>query len=261
LKTKRLYTKLMLCLAVILLMSGSVTLADNSSNGLSISPDKINVSAFYNGSEVEISANVYDCDDAVIVLKGKDEEVALNRKGRVAGIWLNVAQITISGLPEAYILAASKELDSICSAGEQEKLGLGKQALKRSMKVSSNKPLTGKEFEEFLKLKMHNGTYDMKEKVEFEPAEQGMQRVTSHFKVPSVMAPGIYNVHLLCFKQGKLESEMTSDLEIDRIGMPKLMISLAYNHAALYGLFAILVAMGVGILMDVIFNSVPGSGH
>jgi uncharacterized protein (TIGR02186 family) len=210
---------------------------------------------------VQISADVSDCDDAVIVLKGKEEEVTLNRKGRVAGIWLNVAQITISGLPDAYILATSDDLDSICSPREQEKLMLGKQALRGLMQISSNKPLTGKEFEEFLKLKTHNGTYDMKEKVEFEPARQGMEKVSSHFKIPSVMPPGTYDIHLLCFKQGKLEKEMKSELKIERISMPRLMISLAHKHAALYGLFAILVAMGVGILMDVIFNSVPGSGH
>jgi len=187
--------------------------------------------------------------------------VTLNRKGRVAGIWLNVAQIMIDNLPDAYILAASKNLDSICPPEEQEKLGLGKKALQCLMHISSSMPLTGKEYEEFLKLKIHNGTYDMKEKVEIEPLSQSMRRVSTQFKIPSIMAPGTYKIQLLCFKQGKLENQRETELKIERIGMPRLMISLAYKYAALYGLLAILVAMAVGILMDVIFNSVPGSGH
>lgn len=245
----------------LIILSGNTSLADTNSGSLAVSPDLINISAFYNGSEVQISANVPACDNAVIVLEGKDEEVTLNRKGRVGPIWLNVAQLTIDGLPDAYILATSDNLDSICSLQEQNTLRLGKHALRELMQLSSNKPLTGKEFDEFLKLKVHNHTYNMKEKVELEPGQQGTEKVSTHFKVPSIMAPGDYKICLFCFKDGKVENQLESSIKIERTGMPKLMNSLAYDYAALYGLIAILVAMGVGILMDIIFNSVPGSGH
>jgi hypothetical protein len=79
--------------------------------------------------------------------------------------------------------------------------------------------------------------------------------------IPSHMPPGKYDIHLYCFKEGKVLKEETTFLEIKRIGLPQLMINLANNHPAVYGLVAILVAMAVGLLMGVIFSSLPGKGH
>ena len=79
--------------------------------------------------------------------------------------------------------------------------------------------------------------------------------------VPSGMPSGDYDIHLYCFREGNLVEERAARLNIDRIGLPHFMINLAYNHAAEYGLLAIIVAMAAGIIMGVIFSSLPGRGR
>jgi len=37
--------------------------------------------------------------------------------------------------------------------------------------------------------------------------------------------------------------------------------TMAFDHAAVYGIFAVLIAMLVGIVMGVVFHSRPGAGH
>ena len=116
-----------------------------------LSPEQIEVGLFYHGADVQVTADIPACDGAVLVLKAEEEEITLNRKGRVAGIWLNVAQVTISGIPRVYVLAGSKQLDDLCPEDVQLQLGLGFRSLRQRMKVASEKSLIGTEAEEFLK--------------------------------------------------------------------------------------------------------------
>jgi uncharacterized protein (TIGR02186 family) len=249
-----------ICLIFMLLFNASSFSAE-SQDSLTVVPDLIEINTFYHGARVKVLANVGSCDNAVIILEGQDEEVTLNKKGRVGIIWMNIAQITISGLPEVYIYTASDELDSISSPAIQEKLGLGLKSLRPRMEVHSDQPLTGNEFDQFVKLKTRVGTYSTDNKIELRQLSTGGMELSSELPIPSHMPPGKYDIHLYCFNGGKMIKGETAFLEIKRIGLPQLMINLANNHPAAYGLVAILVAMAVGLLMGVIFSSLPGKGH
>jgi uncharacterized protein (TIGR02186 family) len=242
-------------------MACTTAFAGEASGSLTVVPNQIQIGAFYNGSEVRISAETAPCDGAVMVLTGEDREVKLNRKGRVAVIWMNVARIDIGGLPEAYILAASGELDRICSKGTQAELGLGLESLRPRMRISSDQPLEGREFDQFLKLKIHNGAYRIGLEIERESVTPETDRISAVLPIPSGMPPGMYHIDLYCFKQGNLVEKHRQELRIEIVGLPQFMINLVYRHAAAHGLLAIVVAMVVGILMGVIFSSSPGKGH
>jgi uncharacterized protein (TIGR02186 family) len=227
---------------------------------LNLAPTEIDVGIFYRGTRVRAEATVSECDGAVLVLEAEPEDVTLNRKGREAGIWLNVAQVTISNAPRVYILASSGELDDICSQAVQRDLGLGIRSLRDRMRVNCEKHLVGTEVDEFLKLKTRGGTYNTDIKIKLTPADKG-QKLAALLPVPATIPPGIYRVSLYCFKDGELTLRGSSDLTIRRVGVAEMMASLAHKHAAEYGVLAVIVAMVVGIVMGVVFHSLPGSGH
>ena len=221
-------------------------------------PDLIRIGTFYDGSEVHVSAITDSCDGAVIVIEGKDQEVTLNRKGRVAVIWMNVARITIDGLPRAYILAATGKLDNICSKETQDELSLGLESLRSRTEISSDQSLTGTEFKEYLKLKIRDGTYSVNNTASLSPSSGGKEEISSILPVSSVTPPGEYDIHVYCFRQGRLFADYISQLTIERIGLPGLLMNLASKHSALYGILAIIAAMVVGLIMGIIFSSLPG---
>ena len=84
-------------------------------------------------------------------------------------------------------------------------------------------------------------------------------KATAVLPLPSAVPPGEYEVELFCFKAGELIARSSAPLIVERSGLPKLMTDLAFNHAAAYGVLAIVVAMTVGIIMGVIFRSRGGS--
>jgi uncharacterized protein (TIGR02186 family) len=251
----------LICLAAILSLPRSVSSADENPSQITIEPDQIKVGTFYDGCDVLVSATVTSCDGAVIVLEGKEQEVTLNRKGRVAVIWMNVARITVGGLPEVYILAASDSLDNICSEVTLQELELGLNSLRSKIKVSSDHPLTGDEFEQFLKLKEYGGTYDTDIKIDLKSISPDRQVITAVLPIPSGMPPGSYDIKLYCFSQGNLIGKQVGRLEIKSIGLPCLLMNLAEGHAAVYGILAIFVAMAAGLIIGIISNILSGRGN
>lgn len=235
--------------------------AFDSTIALQLAPPEIEVGVFYRGTDLQVEGDVPDCDGAVLVLEADSDEVTLNRKGREAGIWLNVAQVTVSGAPKVYLLASSKRLDDLCSEGIQRELGLGIKSLRDRLTVTCTKPLVGTETEEFLKLKKQSGTYNTDIDLILTSMNGGHQKLSALLPIPATVAPGCYYVALYCFRNGELVSRGMSELNIRRVGLVHIIATLAQQHAAEYGVLAIFVAMSVGILVGIIFHSLPGSGH
>ncbi len=225
---------------------------------LNISPDKINVGTFYDGTSVRVSADIPSCDGAVLVMEAGNDEIRLNRKGRVAGIWLNVARVRVRNVPTVYILATSDKLDDICPPEKRRELRLGRDYLQNQIRFESDKPLTGSEFDEFLKLKTDNGTYKMDIGIDLEITEPGKMKLSTTLPIAPTIPPGTYNIMLYCFAGGDPIGRGTARLTVESVGLARLMVHLAENHAAVYGILAIVVSMVVGIMMGVIFNWLRG---
>jgi uncharacterized protein (TIGR02186 family) len=252
-------------LFLILLWPASIGAAgEGSADGtvqMTAVPNHIRVGTFYNGTGVRIDATVPVCEQAVVVIEGEKEEVTLNRKGKVILLWMNVGRIAVRNAPNVYILAASDNLEAVCPREEREKLRLGFDALRNDIAFDSNKPLTGAEFEEFLKLKRHTGTYDGDTKVILGPISGDTRTLAATLPIPAVIPAGDYDVRLYCFTRQELVAEASIPLSIEKIGLPFLASSLAYEHAALYGVLAVVIAIVTGISIGAIFSLKSGRGH
>jgi uncharacterized protein (TIGR02186 family) len=224
-------------------------------------PNEIRIGTFYHGTGVRITAEVPACDGAVLKIEGPDEEMVLNKKGKVTAIWLNVAKVTVNKAPRVYILAASGKLEDFCSAQERKDLRLGLEALKQRIVFESDKPLSGWEFDEFIKLKEHAGTYSFDTPVELGPVKDDKQKLTADLPIPSAMPPGQYTIQLMCFRNGNLAESGEVQLLIEKSGLPLFLTTLGFDHAAVYGVLAIVVAMLAGIIMGIIFSSRSGRAH
>ncbi len=244
---------------IICLLYGANSFGENSAPYDSvitpnISPDKIDVGTFYNGAKVQVSADIPECDGAVIVMEAGHDEIELNRKGRVAGIWLNVAKVKVENVPTVYIMATSENLDSLCTPATRRELRLGLEYLRNQIQFKSDKPLIGSEFDEFMKLKTDNGTYKMDVGIDLERSGAGSMKLTATLPVAPTIPPGTYNIRLYCFKNGESIGRGTTKLTVESVGFARMLTNMAKNHGAEYGLLAIAVSMLVGILMGFVFS-------
>ncbi len=246
------------CLLIIVL-ADSAAAAGNLD--LTAEPDHIRINVFYHGAQINISAIVPDCDGTVIKIEGKSEDVMLNRKGKVALIWLNTAKVTFKNAPQVYILAASDKVANICSPQAREELGLGLDILKKRITIESEKALNGSEFDNFVKLKEHMGTYDVEIPIHLGSPGVNRQKLFTILPISSAMPPAEYIIQLYCFREGNLIARDSTQLSIEKVGLPRFLTSLSSRKPAAYGILAIVLAMMTGIIMAIIFRSRTGRTH
>jgi uncharacterized protein (TIGR02186 family) len=224
---------------------------------VSVVPDAIDIHAFYKGTDVEVRANLpVDCDGAVVKIQGDAEKISLNKKGRVSFLWLNVDDVTMLNAPDIYILNASAPLENFSDSNTRQQLLLGYEALKEHIKIQGSKALSGSEFPEFVKLKESSGAYRQATTAllaSTPDSKHNSFRALLH--IPPVMPSGSYQVHLYYFKNRALEGESSTLLKVEKVGIPRYLHSLAFNHPAFYGVFACVIAIVTGIIMSSIFGS------
>jgi uncharacterized protein (TIGR02186 family) len=224
---------------------------------LFVIPDKISINAFYKGTEVEIRSELpLDCDAAVVKIQGDDEEITLKRKGKVYIFWLNVDDITISRAPGIYILNSSAPLEKACSVDGQRKLVLGYDALKARIGIQGKNALSGSEFSDFITLKEHSGSYSQSSTAQLVPAADNKGKsLRTVLHIPPVMPSGDYQIQMYYFKDRTLLGESSAPLSVQKVGLPRYLYSLAFEHPAFYGVFACIIAMITGFIMSLIFGS------
>ena len=258
--------KVIICLlmfSLVIFYCHDLQAGENSENvkNFKINPDYIDIGAFFDGAQVTVSAEIPECDGVVIELEGKIQDIVLNKKGKKAFLWLNVAQMTVKNAPSVYIIDSSDKLNKICSVQELEKELIGYAALKHKITFQSDKSLTGSEFDEFIKLKEHNGSYNITSRAIISPFSGGRQKVESILTIPSFILAGEYELFLYCFKNGSLISKASSTFLIEEVGLTRLTKNLAFGNPVIYGISAIIIALAAGIIIGILFSKKAAGRH
>jgi len=223
---------------------------------------KIEVGINYRGDRVELFGTLGNTDaDAVVVkLLSPPETVKLNQKGRVGPFWMNLKQHSVENVPFLYQVNASDKFERIFSPDQAEKLGIGFAALKQQMKIrtTKGKPDPGDPeiiFQGLLRLKMREGLYQLDDQAI--TIKEG--RLFKHsFAFPAATKEGDYQVVTFLFKQGRLVHQTTDTIHVKKIGLIAKLVQWAQEFPKLYGLSAVVIALGAGLLVGFIFK---GGGH
>jgi Putative transmembrane protein (Alph_Pro_TM) len=226
---------------------------------LQLTPDVVEISSFYQGRNVALTGTLPAGLDAVVEVMGPTTEEHLMRKGRRGPLWMNVGQIKVDGAPSIYIvLTTAADLlgkgQSASSWGFPALL----QHLSLSGDLQENEHALFKK--QFLELKESQKLYaaapgDLK----LAPAGDGRQKITGKFWLPSNLKPDTYKVCLTTVREGQAVDRVCTDLPVQMVGFPAFSMTMAYQHAALYGLLAVLIAIVVGFIMGYLFKG--GGGH
>ena len=230
--------------------------AAGAQSGLQVNPPVVEISTFFHGLEVTVTGTIPAGHQAVAEVTGPVSEEHLMRKGRRGPLWMNVGEINVSGAPSLYLVLASAPA---LVTGEAP---WGFAALMKHISLSGQvQPDEQTKFQEqFLLLKKSQQLYAaMPEGLKTAPAADGRLAVTGKFWLPSNVRPDTYKVCLAAVLDGKATEQQCADLVVKMVGFPALLMSLAYQHAALYGILAVVIAILTGFIMGYLFKG--GGGH
>lgn len=228
------------------------------------SKNRIDVSLSYHGDLVHFfGVNPVANSDLVVRLTAeKSEELKLSVKGRFGPFWMTVKQYEVTGIPLVFKIHANKPLAQIISPAVMEELGLGYPALKKKMQMHLIRGTAAPEdadlvFQGVLKIKERSNLYNIVEDPERLKITDG--RLFRHyFRFPPAATEGIYLVESFAFVNGELVGYGKDQIEIRKVGLAHWLTYTSQNYAVAYGIMAVLIAMGAGLFVGVIFKK---GGH
>jgi uncharacterized protein (TIGR02186 family) len=207
----------------------------------------------FTGADILLFGAVEGPGDVVVTVRGPDRDEIVRRKVRIAGLWMNGAEVRFSGVPVFYAYFASKPPAEILTEEIAEIHQIGTE----NLNLRSDTPRPEAEIDAFraalLRAKERQGLY--------QPNPGGLvflgQRLfRANLVFPGNVPTGSYRVDVLLIREGQVVSAQTTPLYISQAGVSADVYEFAHRQAALYGALAIVLAVGSGWLAGVVFRRV-----
>ena len=217
-----------------------------------LSNSLVAITTGFTGTEVLLFGTIDGDGDVVVVVQGPRDQIVVRRKDRVAGIWINRAQMVFDEVPGFYALAASAPIREIVSRGAAARLEIGAENL-RVQPPPDAPPEAVEAFKAALIRNMETaGLYTAEpETIRFLGPRQLFR---TDLRVPANAPTGIYTVAVYLFRDGDVASAEITPLFVSKVGFEARVFDFAHNYALGYGVLAILIAAVAGWLASIAFR-------
>ncbi len=250
--------------------------AQASPPSLKLSPDTIQMGAFYSGAKVRIEGTAPAGSQVLVVIRGDENDEFFNKKGRVGPIWVNTDRIHVTAAPSVFLSFSSADVSSFLDRNSIDTYQLDEQAIKNRLasrchcKCNPNarhRTASGSLAEcagvepdpqyrelirnSFLALKLREGRYQTHpDAVRMASAAGVDTRYTVDLDWPKSATAGTYRVEMYACKDRMVRARTAALLRVVEVGFPAQMAALSSRHPWIYGLIAVLTGIIAGFAMD-----------
>lgn len=204
------------------------------------------------GTDVLLFGSTEGQGDVVIVVRGPPGKEVVRRKARVAGIWVNDAELAFEHVPAFYAIAASKPVEQLLSPYAMRRHGIGTENLRlRPVRPGGDDVAPFRAA--LVRNKVRQGLFRT-EPVGVTFLGQRLFRSTMYF--PANVPTGTYTVQVFLIRDGEVASAQTTPLLIAKVGIGADIYQFAHRSSALYGIIAIAMALLAGWFAGAVFRRV-----
>jgi len=181
--------------------------------------------------------------EVVVVVKGPTESVVVREKSKVAGIWVNAAQMRYRSAPSFYAIASSRPIRQLVDERTRAIYELGLDSLQLSP-ASGAAPQIQQRFD--------SGFVDLKRRTRLFYEAPGAVEITggvlyrARLTIPARVPVGRFTAETFLIRDGRVLAAAVRPIEIRKSGFERFVAISADQHAILYGLVAVGVAFLFG---------------
>lgn len=242
-----------------------------------LTPPVVQMGIFYGGAKVRVEGAVPPGSRVVVVVRGPEITEVFNRIGRVGPIWVNTGKVTISKVPSLLLVFSSGPICDCLCRREIDRCQCDLASLKRQIHIEPREKADDSVAEDFLKLKVRQGNYQMAggsihtgapEQALVDTPSMAMAReaaqtpgpgvgtvpYTLEFAWPKSAAAGTYSVSVHACRNGEVEETAEVPLSVVEAGLPATIASLARERPATYGIISVFAAMLAGFGIDFVVS-------
>lgn len=233
-----------------LLLGGSSHVAGLEAD---LSHHLVAITTAFSGSDVLLFGAIdQPGSDVAVVVRGPLDDQEVQRKSRVGFIWLVTSSMRFRGVPGYYAVASSRPLDEVASPGVRQRHEIGVDNLR--MRPAAGQGFSPSETASFREALIRNKQRQQLYASEVgEVSFLGRSLFRTRLAFPANVPPGSYQVQVYQLQNGNVVSAQSSPLGISKIGLEADLFDIAHHQSALYGLGAILLAVGAGWSANLMF--------
>ena len=236
-------------LIVVVSMAGMAQADETIVSGLS--QNRVPINANFNGSEILIYGAVKRETpvpkgpplEVIITVEGPATPVIVRRKDRVAGIWLNNAEVRVDSAPSFYAVATTGPLQHILSNTDNLRHKITIERVIRAVGITSEAAESGAFVLAMLRVRTNEDRYRVLEgKVEL--TEDTLFR--TDVVLPANLTEGEYKVRLFLLRAGHVVSVQERVIGVRKEGLERFIFTMAKEQPLIYGLLSPLLAAVAG---------------
>lgn len=246
----------MRALVFLLLVLAALPAAANEIVG-ALSQNRVALTANFSGSEILIfgairrdptealAADATDPAhfDVVLVIEGPREPVAIWRKDRRAGIWVNVDSVTLASVPSFYAVATTAPLHQIISPETDAEFRISaRQAIRpdQSIGVVADPSVFS---EALLRIRERAEQYLTLDRFVHLDREILFR---ANVQLPANLTEGAYTTRMYLVRDGNVVHQFRTAIFVRKDGLERWLHQMAYDQPFLYGLLALAIALIAG---------------
>lgn len=217
---------------------------------LGLSKNSISIDTTFSGSEILLFGAIKreeaippDELGVVVAIAGPSEPLDVRRKDRRFGIWVNVDAVEVDEAPSFYAVATSGLFSEVLSQVEDLRHKISIPRAIRSVGAPGNVENAQTFTDAVIRIRTASGAYQMRE-----GAVELMQQTLFQTAVdlPADLTEGDYVTRIFLTREGRVVSRYETVIEVGKVGMERWLFVMAHEHALLYGLMSLAIAIAAG---------------
>ena len=245
--------RVLIALAALVLLASAPAYARPAADPLvvDLSSHVVAITSGFHGTNLLLFGAVDGEGDVVVVIRGPSQAELIRRRDRLAGLWINRYQATITGAPSYYQLASTRPLDQIARPAMLDRHGLGIDHLTFQIRRKDEDKTDDDYRQALVRLKKSQGLYgDQSGNISL----VGGRLFRTEMTFPANVPTGIYTAEVYLVKDGEIISAQTTPLIITKTGVGADIFDISLHHSALYGACAVALAMAAGWIAAMAFR-------
>lgn len=235
-----------LILALLLLLLPVPASAQSRLLQIDLAANRVDISTGFNGTRIVMfGVSGDEAADIAVTLKGPEHTMAMRRKGRVMGAWINTKSVEFRRVPSYYDYATTLEsavLESNLQFLNDNEIGI--EHLGYYSEDADEDPEIVATFRDALIGSMQKkGFYPLSTHAP-QIIDRGFFKVT--FDLPPGVPTGLYTVEAMLIKNDAVIAKQAKNLRVGQVGFNARIYLFAQNYSFFYGVFAVVMALCIG---------------
>ena len=215
-----------------------------------LSSREIAITTGFAGTELLLFGAGDGAGDIVVGVRGPKRREIVRRKERIAGVWVTGRSVAFDQVPAFYFLASTRPLNEIATAAVFAPKRIG--ATNLYIVPQSRVDIGRTEFRRaLLRNKVQSGLYN---EVQGAVKVMGGRLFRTRVFFPSNVPTGSYAAEVYLLRGGVIVSDQSTPLVVRKVGLESDIFQFAHQHSALYGIIAIVIALGAGWMAGMVFR-------